>query len=460
MDIESELTQGQAALEAGRHREAAQAFARVLAAIPGEFALVKMVANAWRLAGDTAAERAVWVAAGPLAPTLDTLSIYGIGAGCLATGATTEAVALLETVARARPRDPVAMGTLASAYRANGQLDRAWALVQQALKRAPESPLLRLTAAQIRHAQGMFAEARRWLDKADAVRPSHPPTLFQRGMTDLLAGAYEAGWAGFEHRGLPVSTTGAKPWFGESLAGASIAVIAEQGIGDLFHFIRFVPWLSALGATRVIVECPASAVRLLRASGFDAVASGRLPETDWYLPVLSLPHRLKAGSAPAIDRMPYIRTGVAVEPTSGARRRIGLTWKGNPAFLATELRDLDLSVLPLLLEIPDIEWVSLQVGEPLPDPRMSPANIGGDWWDTACLMASLDAVVSVDTSVAHLAGAMGLPTFILLPYSPDWRWGLTGDRTPWYPTARLLRQDTPRDWASALRLAVQQIALL
>ena len=458
MDIESELTQGQAALEAGRHREAALAFARVLEAIPGELALVKMVADAWRLAGDTAAERAVWVAAMPLAPSLDTSSIYDIGAGCLSTGATREAVALLEAVTRARPRDPVAMGTLASAYRANGQLDRAWTSVHQALKRAPDSPVLRLTAAQIRHAQGMLQEARKWIEKADAVRPAHLPTLLQRGLTDLLAGDYAAGWADFEHRGLPVSTTGAKPWFGESLSGATIAVIAEQGLGDLFHFVRFVPWLSAKGATRVIVECPASAVRLLRASGFDAVASGLLPETDWYVPVLSLPHRLMAGGAPAIDRMPYIRTGVDVVPTSGVRRRIGLTWKGNPSFLATELRDLDLSVLPLLMEAPDIEWVSLQFGEPLPDPRMSPANLGGDWWDTAGLMATLDAVVSVDTSVAHLAGAMGLPTFILLPFSPDWRWGMTGDRTPWYPTARLLRQEAPRDWASALRLAVQLLA--
>jgi hypothetical protein len=144
---------------------------------------------------------------------------------------------------------------------------------------------------------------------------------------------------------------------------------------------------------------------------------------------------------------------VAATPASTSdRRRIGVVWQGNPAFLATSLRDFDRSLLPQLLDLPDVAWVSLQYGasDPTGLERLEMPQLSSNWLDTAILLSHLDAVVTVDTGIAHLAGAMGRPTFVLLPFSPDWRWGLGTDTTPWYPSVRLIRQRAPRDWASTI----------
>jgi hypothetical protein len=230
-------------------------------------------------------------------------------------------------------------------------------------------------------------------------------------------------------------------------------VTAEQGMGDNFQFLRFVGALTALGASRVVVECHAGALSLFLASGVDAVAKGTAPVTDWYVPMLSLPHWLGTGADVAGDGIPYLRTGVAATPASTSdRRRIGVVWQGNPAFLATSLRDFDRSLLPQLLDLPDVAWVSLQYGasDPTGLERLEMPQLSSNWLDTAILLSQLDAVVTVDTGIAHLAGAMGRPTFVLLPFSPDWRWGLGTDTTPWYPSVRLIRQRAPRDWASTI----------
>ena len=192
---------------------------------------------------------------------------------------------------------------------------------------------------------------------------------------------------------------------------------------------------------------------MFAASGFDAVAKGEAPVTDWYVPMLSLPHRLGVGAEVASGGIPYLHAGARAAPQfAQPRRRIGLVWQGNPAFLATTLRDFDVSLLPQLLDMPDVEWVSLQVGStPTFDHhRLETPALSSQWLDTARLLSDLDAIVSVDTGMAHLAGAMGIPTFILLPFTPDWRWGLGTDFSPWYPTSRLIRQRAPRDWASTI----------
>jgi ADP-heptose:LPS heptosyltransferase len=132
---------------------------------------------------------------------------------------------------------------------------------------------------------------------------------------------------------------------------------------------------------------------------------------------------------------------------------VGIVWKGNPDFLSTVLRDFDPRLLPALTNLPGIEFLSLQYGEAIPAncPQLLPVPLGGDWDETARVLTTLDAVVSVDTSVAHLTGALGLPGYVLLPHAPDWRWGLTGDRTPWYPSLTLIRQPAPHDWAGAIQ---------
>lgn len=459
-DIEAWLVAGQTALDAGHHALAAAAFSEIQQALPGEISAALMTANAWRLAGNTVAVRSTLqsvfqqttaTTSGPASiNSADVTAIYELGAALLDAGAPSEARLLFERVVRMRPKDPAALGALAGATRADGDPERAWPIVQRAMALASRQPALLLTAAQIRHALGDLTRARYWLDRAEAVRPLHGPTRLQRALTSLLGGPTAAGWADFEHRGLPTPpNTGAVPWQGEPLEGQSMLVTAEQGQGDNFQFLRFVPELQARGASRVVVECHATAHSLFVASGFDAVVKGQAPATSWYVPMLSLPLRLGVGAEVAGERIPYVRTGAPVEPrTPNGIRRLGLAWQGNPAFPATTLRDFDPALLPQLLDIPDIEWVSLQVGasHDFRHDRLSMPELSTNWLDTARLLSRLDGLVSVDTGIVHLAGAMGLPTFVLLPFTPDWRWGLGVDRTPWYPSARLIRQSAPRDW--------------
>jgi tetratricopeptide (TPR) repeat protein len=463
-DIESWLVAGQTALDAGRYADAAAAFMRVQAALPGEITVALMVANAWRLAGNTVAVRHALLAgfhhttapsAGPASIDVgDVTAMYELGAALLDAGAPSEARELFERVVRKRPKDPAALGALASATRAAGDPQRAWPIVQRAMAIAPKQPALLLTAAQVRHALGDLTRARYWLDRVEAVRPAHGPTRLQRALTSLLGGPTAEGWADFEYRGLPTPpATGASPWHGESLDGQSILVTAEQGQGDNFHFIRYVPELTARGAARVVVECHPGALSLFAASGFDAVVKGEAPVTDWYVPMLSLPHWLGTGADVAAGRVPYLRTGTdrpagGSAPRPAGRRTLGLVWQGNPEFLATTLRDFDHTLLPALLDMPGIDWVWMQYGAapPIAHERLATPPLSSSWLETARLLETLDGLVSVDTGLAHLSGALGLPTYVMLPFTPDWRWGLGTDRTPWYPSATLIRQQQPNDW--------------
>ncbi|WP_373061810.1 tetratricopeptide repeat protein [Gemmatimonas sp.] len=453
-DVESTLAAGLSALEGERFTEAADAFARVQQEMPQEIAVALMVANAWHLSGDAVAEReALLHTYRASIDDADDASVYQLGAALLDAGAPTEARRCFERVVRHRPKDPAALGALAGATRAEGDPHKAWPIMQRAMALTSKQPALLLTAAQIRHALGDLTRARYWLDRAEAIRPEHSPTRLQRALTSLLGGPTAAGWADFEHRGLPTPpSTGASPWHGEPLTGQTILVTSEQGQGDNFQFIRFVSNLVARGAKRVVVECHPGALSLFIASGFDAVPKGQAPVTDWYVPMLSLPYRLDIGADIAGARVPYLHAGVRLAPNSAGQRRLGLVWQGNPAFLATTLRDFDQTLLPQLLSLPEIEWVSLQYGATYTADhhRLKKPEMLSNWLDTARMLASLDGVVTVDTGIAHLAGGMGIPTFILLPFTPDWRWSLGTETTLWYPSARLIRQRAPRDWASTI----------
>jgi len=451
------LTAGQEALEAERFRDAATAFAQAARALPTEWSLHQMTANAWRLAGEIVrAREQLQVAFAEARPT-EVEGLFALGSALLDSGAPTEARQCFDQVVVQRPRDPAALAALASARRADGDPEGAWPLIPRALTLAHKMPALFLTAAQIRHALGDTAGARQWLAKAEKIRPGHHLQQVQLAFSHLIEGASAPGWAAFEARGLPALPVGARDWHGEPLEGQTIAVVMEQGLGDLFHFVRYVRRLEARGPARMIVECPASTVSLLVASGFDAVPVGQLPPTDWAVPLLSLPHRLGSDADVASELVPYLSTG-APRPARavGDRLRVGFVYKGNPAFLSTTLRDLAPQDVAMMLEAPAVDWCWLQFGEPIPrgdiplGVSIDEPMLSGHWLDTASTLSGLDAVVSVDTAIAHLAGAMGIPAIVLVPHAPDWRWALREPSTPWYPSARLVRQASPRDWASTV----------
>ena len=457
------LTAGQEALDSERFRDAATAFAQAARALPTEWSLHQMTANAWRLAGDIVrAREQLQVAFAEARPT-EVEGLFALGSALLDSGAPTEARQCFDQVVAQRPRDPAALAALASARRADGDPEGAWPLIPRALTLAHKMPALFLTAAQIRHALGDTAGARQWLAKAEKIRPGHHLQQVQLAFSHLIEGASAPGWAAFEARGLPALPAGARDWHGEPLEGQTIAVVMEQGLGDLFHFVRYVRRLEARGPARVVVECPASTVSLLVASGFDAVPVGQLPPTDWAVPLLSLPHRLGSDADVASELVPYLHTSTSTppRPIRDGRPRVGLVYKGNPAFLSTRLRDLQASDMYSVLGIPEVHWVWLQFGEALPAPPPSLAEappLTADWLDTAHLLETLDAVVSVDTAIAHLAGAMGVRTFVLAPHAPDWRWGLDAATSVWYPSVTLVRQLAPADWSGAIASLPQLLA--
>jgi tetratricopeptide (TPR) repeat protein len=450
------LASGQTAIEDGRYLDAARAFSQVHQALPGVGAVAAMAGQAWRLAGRILEARDVYIDVWRSADRNDIPALHDLGTTLLALGAPDEARACFTLVAAARPADPAAWSALASATRAAGDPQAAWPLVKRALAARPNEPAFLLTAAQIRHALGDLDGATSWLDRAAQARPDHAPTRLQHAFTSLLRGVSADGWALFEARQRPAPLANTRDWQGESLTGARIVAVAEQGLGDQFHFVRYVPLLRAYGASEVTIACEAPVVPLLRASGYHAVELSAVPEAEWSVPMLSLPHRLRMG-ADMLGAAPYLR-GEGEAPANvnavRPRRRLGIVWKGNPEFAATALRDFDVSQLAALTATPEIEWISLQYGEPVPTDctHITPMPAVRDWLETARLIASLDGVVSVDTSVAHLAGAMHVPVYLLVPHAPDWRWGLHGTTTPWYPTMQLIRQPVPRDWAGTVPL--------
>ena len=307
-------------------------------------------------------------------------------------------------------------------------------------------------------------EAVACFDRALAIRPGHAHAHWNRAQVLLLSGDFARGWPEHEWRlasnpGLPRNF--AQPlWLGDApLAGKTILLHAEQGLGDTIQFCRYAPMVAAHGP-RVVLEVQRPLVDLMRTldGAIEVVARGdALPDFDFHCPLLSLPLAFKTELATIPAQVPYLRAPAGAMDWNarlGTKRpRIGLVWSGNPGHKRDAARSIPFYALMPLFEL-DAAFVSLQK-----DVRDSDApvlkqtgrviDISSNltsFADTAALIATLDLVFSVDTSVAHLAGALGKPLWLLLPQVPDWRWLMRRDDSPWYPTARLFRQDATRAW--------------
>jgi hypothetical protein len=283
----------------------------------------------------------------------------------------------------------------------------------------------------------------------------------------LLRGDFEQGWPDYEAR-LRLSSAAtrdfAQPvWDGSPLEGRRVLVHAEQGFGDAIHFIRYAPLMAERGG-EVIVECRAHLADLFRTvKGVrEVVVDGEpLPAFAAHVPMLSLPLLFQTRRATIPKEVPYLLVNPARREIwrkrlgeKRGRLRIGLCLAGSALNRRTRTRDISLERLGPLLEVKGIDFFSLQPGPSAEETARSLAKAGiidhtkevGDFADTAAFMAELDLVITVDTAVAHLAGALGRPVWTLLPLIPDWRWGLEGADTPWYPTMQLFRQTSAGDW--------------
>ncbi|MDB5887389.1 MAG: uncharacterized protein JWM03_261 [Rhodocyclales bacterium] len=263
-------------------------------------------------------------------------------------------------------------------------------------------------------------------------------------------------------------------WHGEPLAGRRLLLVREQGYGDQIQFIRFAPRLHALGASRVTAwVSPGLAALLGSVQGLDAVSEGApAPEDyDLWCPLLSLPLLLGIDAPQAPEHLPYLRAPARtahwrqqIAAWAQGRLTVGIVWAGSPGNSVDARRSLPTErMLDMLSARQGRVALSLQLAPLGMDQLERQCHDGiiplldmlSDFSDTAAVIEQLDLVISVDTAVAHLAGALGRPTWLLLPAGPDWRWGLRGDNTPWYPSLRIFRQPVPGDWASVVG-AVQE----
>jgi tetratricopeptide (TPR) repeat protein len=291
----------------------------------------------------------------------------------------------------------------------------------------------------------------------------------------LLAGRYEEAWPEYEWR-WKLSRFAKPPefdkprWSGEPLEGRTLLVHAEQGLGDTIQFCRYLPMLADQGP--VYLLAPASLATLLRTLPGIAgvIAEGdEMPEFDFVCPLLSLPGIVGTTSETIPGEVPYLTADpdrVAfwrehVKPLKGLR--VGLVWAGGETLISDRRRSLKLAQLAKLAQVEGVDFISLQKGDAAKQKSASSATLHdwtdelSDFADTAALIETLDLVVSVDTAVAHLAGALAKPVWLLNRFDTDWRWLLGRDDSPWYPTLRQFRQTKPGDWAGVLDRVAEEL---
>jgi len=410
-----------------------------------------------------------------------------------AAGRPDEAIVSLEAAIARAPGEAELHGNLSGLLLAVGRAAEAEVAARHALGIAPGEARFETNLAYARKEQGDFAGALVHLRRAIALDPRDADAQWNLGLTLLADPATLAdeaeGWRALEWRhhipGLgstpPAALASTPVWAGEALAGRTLLLQAEQGLGDTLQFARYARAAKGVaGAGAVVLECQAPLERLLRrCAGVDTVVArgttaAAPPRVDLRVGLFSVPGYLGGampGGSPCAayltaepERIARWRAWLA-ERTAGARFRIGIGWQGNPRYRADGRRSIPLAFFAPLLRMIEAAGgavVSLQRGDGRQQLAALPFGISvvdvgpeldadGAFVDTAALMTALDLVITSDTSIPHLAGALGMPVWMALAALPDWRWGLRGDACPWYPSMRLFRQAAPGDWAGVFR---------
>ncbi|HEY1902025.1 MAG TPA: tetratricopeptide repeat protein [Terracidiphilus sp.] len=388
------------------------------------------------------------------------------------------------------PRQPEAVNMRGILLHTEGRFPEAVAAFEQA-----EALGHRAAASNRGNAlldMGRMTEALLAHEKAVERDPTHAGARYNLALTRLRLGDWERGWPGYEARWqfrevYRIPRVFRQPrWQGELLEGRRILLHGEQGLGDTIQFCRYATLVAARGG-HVILQVQAAAEPLLRSLA--VVRSGQAetvllstestqsapPQFDLECPLMSLPAVFET----TLDTVPWPGAYLGADPESAfAKRlqfpnvpsgpqslRVGLAWAGNPRYKADGRRSMTLETLLPLLSMQGITWISLQKGPAAEQLSALPGEIfvwdgssrDPDLAETASLLSTLDLVITTDTCIAHLAGAMAKPVWILLPHLGDWRWMQQIETTPWYPTARLLRQRTPGDWAGVVNRVIREL---
>ncbi len=385
-----------------------------------------------------------------------------------------------------QPENAIAWRDAAEAFRLSGRLAEGLETARHAAALAPADPSIANTLALLLHRNNQLDAALALCESAGRLAPDDQNLALTHAMLLRTFGDYTRGWALHERRlELPELTQRPHPpttprWKGEPLTGRHILVRAEQGLGDQVQFVRWACTLRERGAARVTVQTATSLVRLLRTAPFldDVVASDRpAPPHHVHVDVMSLPHLLGTGNDMLAGMVPYLHAPSDPPPVMSTvpdrprgATRIGVVWGGTPIHTEDRSRSMPLSTMLPLLARRDVQIVVLQQGgvraqldELTPAIRASLLDVApecGDMADTAHIMTACDIVLTVDTSVAHVAGALGCTTWVMVSEPAEWRWGIARSDSPFYPTVRVFRQPQPGDWTGVIQQISQAIDAL
>jgi len=385
-----------------------------------------------------------------------------------------EAIIAYREALRLRPDHANSHSNLAAALRDKGRSEEAIVSCQRALQINPDHFDACNNLANALRDQGKFDEAIDWYERAIRLKPDFADAHFNLAIALLTVGNFSRGWAEYEWRWRwknftsPLRNFVQPQWDGQKLQGGTILLHAEQGFGDTLQFVRYVPEVAAR-AGNVILKCQHELSGLLRTfpGTHRVMREGEpLPAFDVHCPLLSLPRIFNTTLQTIPATVPYLK---AADDVIGKWRpkvdvpaghlRVGLAWAGSPTNKGDRTRSLHLESLALLGSIEGVTFFSLQKGIAGEQARTPPAgmrlvNIApelADFSDTAAVMSIVDLVITADTAVAHLAGALGRPVWVLLQFLAEWRWLLDREDSPWYPTMRLFRQKSPGDWDDVIK---------
>lgn len=501
---------GLVVLQQGRAREAVDLIQKAVALQPGNAALHSDLGVAYRMCGELDESIASFRGSLRLQPNAPHTQ-RNLGDALQAVGRSEEAIASYRAALFLSPTDAGAHNNLGNAYLHLGQLEDAAACYRRAVECEPrllqaqsnlgdvltklDRPEEGLVCAQHVLAldpnfadghlnmgvsfwrMGHFAEAEACYRRAIALKPDLVDAHLNLGLLLLLHGRYEEGWREYEwhwRSGTHASRRRdlvAPTWDGQPAEGKTILAYCDQGFGDTLQFVRYLPLvLEQSRAARLVVECQPVLLPLLRQLDGPQIefvpradSDAASPPHDLHVSFFDFPLVLRRFE-PLTMPEPYLNADEEKRKAwrsrlgPAGRKRVGIAWAGNPAQRDDRRRSMKPEMLRPILDIPGITFVNLQFQ---PSGSLPPSIAGAsvldprehilDFSDSAALLAELDLIITVDTSVAHLAGALGRPVWVLVSFVPDFRWGINHTNTPWYPSMRLFRQPRPGDWETVVK---------
>jgi len=388
---------------------------------------------------------------------------------------------LLKALQKA-PHNAEVLSVVSSLYVDLRNYEKGLDYARKALKYSPDNPESYIACAFVYGKRGEYREAERMYQLALTLNPTHKDAAFGLGCVLLVQGQFHKGWEYYRARFDLQQTRLDGPWpiwRGEDLTRKCILVRTEQGYGDTIQFIRFLPRLNQLYPVNILLLCPLALRRLLEPN-FKEVRflspehdMGKI-EADYQTALMDLPEILGVDNIHNIPaRCPYLTVGNEEKKLWALRLpepkdafKIGIVWAGNPKHMDDHNRSIPIEFLTPIFDIENIQVFSFQVGKGADELKKIFAQATDftseflDFHDTAALMTHMDVMISVDTAPIHLAGALNIPGVVLLPFTPDWRWLLKRQDSPWYPSLRLFRQPTPGDWQPVIIELVEYIRQL